>query len=797
MEMRLFKHRRLAMGIVLAMVSSSAPLALEVTSPDKAYFNNNFYNDLKGSLEGYVMFAQHSIIPAKQHIDGDVQPHLTAERDTLVMMKLSESDRDTAERVFMAVADENNKIIKQFAMFPPASLPKIAGSEYGADLDINDFVAPTEFDATVYDQAALNDLEDASQFLSLLQKNPRVKIETGDSRWIRTFNLPVDKSLEGRTLVFHSNAGYNSTIIYGERSEPLQRGTTLVFRFENGQWASENDAKIGNIGYGEFWSRKIPAALVKPGMRIYFATNGKYSVLKDVEIGAPTELLLNTIDVGMLTPNRGQFEMQKNPELVRQYFQTIPVSKLIVNEFTPLYLTEIMMPDGTFLTDYAQDTGTVHQGSMRQAIGKQLFSLGINNANYGIHSTAPGEKNHPYAAAQITAHNTIGRYENGVVVHGLSGGGGIVTLMNSTGNEFSHELGHNYGLGHYPKGFDGSVHRQADQINSTWGWDADNNFWLPNFGRNQSYDDTCLDDVCQSPFNGYAFNRDAMAGGSPYNSAFNQYTLHTPYSAATIQRFLENKAVFDSSSPTGYSKWNATSGEMEPWTLMVSPSRVTLNASPYQVSEDGLSSLLDASDVVLINFYDGSWTRDIYVPEANEENAGKLIKINHQATFYSNLHINGSSLRLDGGKALLFRSDGESWVSLDEEPAVQDVARIPQKEGVATTTLLGFYDPENKLTSYIYPATHGAYGMVFEPDNGDDRCQLNVETTEAGVISYALSSRRLSKDSMNQFNVNIERALDPVQAEIVCDDQVLATRVIDPPAYIPSVTIKEAASLKH
>ncbi len=76
MEMRLFKHRRLAMGIVLAMASSSAPLALEVTSPDKAYFNNNFYNDLKGSLEGYVMFAQHSIIPAKQHIDGIYSPTL-------------------------------------------------------------------------------------------------------------------------------------------------------------------------------------------------------------------------------------------------------------------------------------------------------------------------------------------------------------------------------------------------------------------------------------------------------------------------------------------------------------------------------------------------------------------------------------------------------------------------------------------------------------------------------------------------------------------------------------------------
>jgi predicted Zn-dependent protease len=36
----------------------------------------------------------------------------------------------------------------------------------------------------------------------------------------------------------------------------------------------------------------------------------------------------------------------------------------------------------------------------------------------------------------------------------------------------SHEVGHNYGLGHYNGGFDGSVHRPADEINSSWGWDS-------------------------------------------------------------------------------------------------------------------------------------------------------------------------------------------------------------------------------------------------------------------------------------------------------------------------------------
>ncbi len=101
---------------------------------------------------------------------------------------------------------------------------------------------------------------------------------------------------------------------------------------------------------------------------------------------------------------------------------------------------------------------------MRQSIGKELISHGIDNANYGINSQAgEGENGHPYIVAQLAAHNSRGKYSNGVQVHGGSGGGGIVTLDFSIGNEFSHEVGHNYGLGHYVDGFKGSVHRSAEE----------------------------------------------------------------------------------------------------------------------------------------------------------------------------------------------------------------------------------------------------------------------------------------------------------------------------------------------
>ncbi len=174
---------------------------------------------------------------------------------------------------------------------------------------------------------------------------------------------------------------------------------------------------------------------------------------------------------------------------------------------------------------------------MRQRIGKELVSHGIDNANYGLNSTAGlGENSHPYVVAQLAAHNSRGNYANGIQVHGGSGGGGIVTLDSTLGNEFSHEVGHNYGLGHYVDGFKGSVHRSAENNNSTWGWDGDKKRFIPNFYPSQTNEKSCLNNQCQEPFDGHKFGFDAMAGGSPFSAA-NRFTMYTPNSSAIIQRF--------------------------------------------------------------------------------------------------------------------------------------------------------------------------------------------------------------------------------------------------------------------
>lgn len=331
----------------------------------------------------------------------------------------------------------------------------------------------------------------------------------------------------------------------------------------------DTDAEYGRIIYArDLWSAVLPGHLIIPGNVLEFDVDGRTGTYRDMDVGAPSELLLHTIDIGMLTPHRGRFIDHFGDEMVRQYFQTLPCSRLIVNRYEPIDFHTVELADGTVYRDHSAQKGEWHGGDLREKIGKQLVSLGINNANLGIHSSpGSGENglNKHFVAAQFTAHTSVGNYINGRVVHGGSGGGSMVTLEAITGNEFSHELGHNYGLGHHPGGFAGAVHRSAVSINSAWGWDSDANVFIPNFRKNRSGEDTCYGDQCQAPFHGHSFGRDSMGDGAPYYPNTRQFTQYTPYSLETIQRFLEGMAVFSPTSSSGFRKWSEEAQAMVEW----------------------------------------------------------------------------------------------------------------------------------------------------------------------------------------------------------------------------------------
>ena len=749
---------------------AAKPLVFNMTAPT---------NDLQGSLSAQVRFAQSQIIPVNPR-KGDNQPHLISQRKCLLLVQPLKQNGTSSMEV--TARDKGGRLLGSLSLDPPEKLPKTAYDLDGIPEEKIDFTVPDAAGSFINNRLDLQRLSEAeATFLhGRLKQNTLVEIQTADGQWVRNIYVPSGTELDGKFLRVRSNAGYESTVHYGSRTVAISRGQTLFFKSVHGQWILESDLENQGIRYAnDTWTGVLPAEWIVHGLTLRIRQGDLSGTLANLKVGAPTELLIHTIDVGMLTPPRDQFHFAGDPAAHREYFQTVPTSRLIVSQYAPLSLPEVMLPDGTLLTDHDPSKGDWHNGTMRQRIGKELISLGIDNANYGINSTAgEGEESHPYVVAQLAAHNSVGKYAAGLVVHGGSGGGGIVTLDDSLHNEFSHEVGHNYGLGHYVGGFQGSVHRSADQINSTWGWDADKNRFIPNFSPIRSGKETCLEGQCQSPFDGRSFGLDAMAGGAP-QSSFIRFTLYTPNTASIIQRFLESKAVFDATSPTGFSKWNDAKGKMEPFHHKIDVgSQIT--ASVSDLNEEKIASLLSEYDRVNVTMADGDWTKNIHVPAASVANRGRSVAINHGASYGSTLFLNGTPIAVPRGFKKSYVSDGKRW-----KPGTGvdlSVERKPQAFGVPVTTLVGYYDPQDELKSYIYPALHGAYGFPYSDDRGESSeldCHLLVETAE-GQMRFRLASHRLSAKVMNKFHVNIPESSQPKSVAVVCRGKILDSKPIAP-----------------
>jgi hypothetical protein len=775
----------LSLLLLTTIVGLADPMGFE----SSLVFNTTIpKNDLKGSFEAQVLFAQSQVIPVRPR-EGDRQPYLVSLRKALLMVRPLSAD---GTPLTVSVMEASGRTIGTLKLNPPKKLPKTAYFVEGVPVGALDFSPEGAKLGLINVAAEIEKLDDADGSLlgATLGYYDLVEIATADGSWVKDIHLPNAHGLNGKVVMVNASAGYDSTIHYGKRQVVVSRGQTFVFKAFGGRWFLKGEPDNNGLRYAsDAWSAELPAAWIRPGLVLSFRQGQATGELAGFAVGAPTELLLHTIDLGFLAPPRDAFLFAKDPEAHREYFQSLPVSRLIVSQYAPLHLTEVMLPTGKLLKDVDPGEGGWHEGTMRQHIGKELISHGIDNANYGLHVTAgSGEKSHPYAVAQITAHNSRGKYANGVQVHGGSGGNGMVTLEDSIGNEFSHEVGHNFGLGHYVDGFKGSVHRSAEQINSTWGWDADKKRFLPNFSPLRTGRDATLEGQSQAPFDGRAFGFDAMAGGAPFSS-FNRFTLYTPNTAAVIQKFLESKAVFDPHSPTGFSKWNEQTSAMEPFAHRISIAAREVSAPIKGLSEKRLVKLLADNDRVLIEMSDGNWAKKIPLPRAAAVNHGRTVIINHDATYDSELMLNGKAVKVSHGFQQTFVSDGRLWNEGSGSEGAAD--RNPQLFGVPVVTLVGFYDPTKKLKTYAYPAMHGAFGYCYADDAAELKpgdCQLVVET-KSGKLRFRLDGRRLNPETMNKFHVNVPAASEPRRVSIVCGGEVLGMRIIESTAEKLSVTV--------
>jgi hypothetical protein len=319
-----------------------------------------------------------------------------------------------------------------------------------------------------------------------------------------------------------------------------------------------------NVEYSlKAWSAELPWDWMKPGLALRFSHQQRSGLLSEqaLEFTGPAELVLQNIRIGMLTEPRpassNWLETQAGLAAI-DYFQKIPVARLTVGQYAPVHLPQVVLPNGTVYTTASADTGTVYNGDMRHQVGRAIAS-GINMANVGIVDSGGSSLAYPGYFRQALVLQSVGRYANGVVRHGLSAGNGIASLLTTTGNEFSHEVGHLFGLDHYPGGGQWASHHG----HSGWGYDAFHNRMLGNVRWSAGSGDNIVEGVGTAPFQGmYRYRNDPMGGGEP-DGRVSKLTHHTGYSARRVQQAMVESSQIDASSPTGYSHWNSVTQAVE------------------------------------------------------------------------------------------------------------------------------------------------------------------------------------------------------------------------------------------
>jgi len=125
-----------------------------------------------------------------------------------------------------------------------------------------------------------------------------------------------------------------------------------------------------------------------------------------------------------------------------------------------------------------------------------------------------------------------------------------------------------------------------------------------------------------------------------------------------------------------------------------------------------------------------------------------------------------------------------------------DIPRKPVEQGVAVATLVGFYDPELTMRTYIYPAMHGSYGNVFASNSDDEianlsetGCYASVSNAKGDEKKFVLKDARQNGknkagqtgENMNKFHINVAESFEPTSVKIYCRDQVIAERTIKKP----------------
>ena len=382
---------------------------------------------------------------------------------------------------------------------------------------------------------------------------------------------------------------------------------------------SNQDGRAEVLYSKRAWSAKLNWDEVRPGLKLRLVdSKNRTGALEaeKIDFAAPGELVLNNIRIGLLTapPKSGGHYMLLEPEKAgTDYFQTIPAAQMTVAKYDDIQLDRVMVANGTIYDTQSAGEGGVYSGDMRENTAKSTFSVGINLANWGVTSASMLSHQQPQLTQTVIAHHARGKYTNGDQTHGLSGGNGMLTLYDSVGNEFSHEIGHHYGLGHYPGSQGENMFWAAHHADSGWGYIAYRNKMRGNLAwhtRNLGDGKNGVPNFLKQ----YAYGWDAMSGGAT-NSSISRYTHYTGYSThIRIQPHFGARHVWDESSPSGYKIWNKDTRQME----VVYPKVPSSNQVWYN-SADGYylkPRLFGVPVITIIGGYDPETQQGVLYPAA-------------------------------------------------------------------------------------------------------------------------------------------------------------------------------------
>lgn len=529
------------------------------------------------------------------------------------------------------------------------------------------------------------------------------------------------------------------------------------------------------------WSVQLPYDFITPAMQLDFTGKTKAQVElsgtlygDDIEFAAPIEAVFLFIRLGMLTDNastgRSHDMITDAIHATEEYFQTVPFAKITNGYYEDRKLDKVIISNGKIYTGKSDFQGADwYSGDMRASVAKSTVSVGINLANKGVASSAMNDNhNISHDMFYFTVHHAKGRYtdNNGEPVdvnHGLSGGNGIGTLADSRGNEFSHEVGHGYDMGHFPfldDASDGSVHGYS----TSWGYDAYKNRMRANVAWNSTPQPVMYQDKWYiTPFqNYYGWNRDCMAGGVA-DSAISRYTHNTARSTRQVQKNIENRYFLsDDKNANGeyyYIGWDKNAKEYKQAT---EANFVNKRINPTEKGVPVITILggydpQSPYNAVLYPYFRGNWGNvfsSLFVENLPADTTSYL-----EITYYDNKHAKYVVL---SDKRYDAKIINKLHINIAEEDKPKKITLYVNKAEKGSTTIEETVYA-NPLPKAVEIGKENGYQDVID----NDTIFLNDSLADKSIDNYILSTKEKELieiferyKALNKLNANPKKIAD-------------------------------------